>query len=56
MVLVLALVLTTQTTGCASSGKPSDDYYRRRGSIHADSFPGTYSRGGYYGYGRPGRY
>jgi hypothetical protein len=47
--------MVAQTMGCASSGPPSADYYRRRGSIHADSFPGTYTYGGYYGYGR-GRY
>ena len=43
------------SVGCASSGGTRSDTYYRRGSIHADSFPGTYGRGP-IGYGRYGGY
>ena len=55
LALVAALVLPV---GCASSNY-SSSYYQRSGSIHRDSFPRTYGYGyggGYYRYGRPGRY
>ena len=50
LVSLIALALLATSFGCASSGS-SDGYYRRGGSIHRDSFPGSYG-----GYGRYGRY
>lgn len=54
--------LLALASGCASSGgssrRSTDDYYGR-GTVHADSYPATYGRGGGYRYGRygrPGRY
>jgi len=50
--------LFAMTVGCASSGgssrRSADDYYGR-GTVHQDSYPYTYGRGGAYGYGRYGR-
>ena len=51
LAVLMAVALLALSAGCASNSKPSDTYYRR-GSIHADSFPGTYSQGGYGYYGR----
>ena len=56
LLLVLTLGLVPSLSGCASSSSSAGDYYYSTGSIHRDSYPRAYGRGGYYGYGRPGRY
>jgi hypothetical protein len=53
--LTLAL-LSALPLGCANSKNDSMAGYYRRGSIHSDSYPGTYYGRGGYGYGRPGYY
>lgn len=56
VLLVLAGGLLPSLSGCANSSSNAGEYYYPTGSIHQDAYPRAYGRGGYYGYGRPGRY
>ena len=56
VLLGLAAGLLPCLSGCASSTSDGGEYYYSTGTIHRDAYPRAYARGGYYGYGRPGRY
>ena len=56
VLLGLAAGLLPALSGCANSSMNAGEYYYPTGSIHRDAYPRAYARGGYYGYGRPGRY
>jgi len=58
LVILMAAVVSTllgSAMGCANANSNQNVYYRG-GTVHSNTWPGTYGRAGGVYVGRPGRY
>jgi cytochrome c biogenesis protein ResB len=55
LLLVATAALLGSVLGCANANSNANVYYRG-GTVHSNTWPGTYGRAGGVYVGRPGRY